>query len=160
MLKELREYTLPEHRETPAEQIHMTLQFIGDTPGSELDETIESVQRATAGLNAFELRPEFFITLPIDDMARLVAVETDSPPALLEIKRRLVTRLARTKRERTRGFTPHLTLCRFRNPARLAQPLREATSIAPFIVDRVVLMQSVLKPDGAVHTQLAEARLE
>ena len=159
LLEELRTYELPEHRATPVEQIHLTMQFIGDTPGSELDDTIESVQRAAAGLEAFDLTPKFFITLPEEGFARLVAAETDEPPALLEIKRRLVTRLARTQRERSRGFTPHFTLCRFRNPVRLKAPLREPTAIAPFRIDKLVLMRSTLAPSGATHTRVALAAL-
>ena len=160
MIDELRTYELPEHRETPADQLHLTMQFIGDTPGSALDDTIESVQRAAAGLERFELKPSWFITLPEEGFARLVAVETDEPPALLEIKRRLVTRLARTKRERSRGFRPHLTVCRFRNPARLQAPLREETEIPAFSVDRITLMKSTLSPSGAEHKELAAAQLE
>lgn len=159
LLTELRQYTLPEHREAPPEQVHLTMQFIGDTPGHQLDATIESVERAAAGLTRFELKPEFFITLPDVDLARLVAVETDSPATLLEIKRRLVTRLARTKRERNRSFRPHLTLCRFRIPVKLAQPLKESTEAPPFAVEHIALMQSILKPSGAEYVRVATAAL-
>jgi len=160
LLDELREYTVPEHRQVPADQVHLTMQFIGDTPGNQLDATIESVQRAAAGLTRFVLKPEFFITLPDDDLARLVAVETDSPPTLLEIKRRLVTRLARTKRERNRGFRPHFTLCRFRFPVKLGEPLKEPTEAPAFEVDHIALMQSILKPSGAEYMRVATAELQ
>jgi 2'-5' RNA ligase len=160
MIDELRTYEMPEHRETPAEQIHLTMQFIGDTPASALEETIESVERAAAGLERFELKPSWFITLPEEDAARLVAVETDEPPTLLEIKRRLVTRLARTRRERSRRFRPHLTLCRFTNPVRLKQPLREETAIPAFKVERIALMKSTLSPSGAEHKEVAAALLQ
>src|SRR5690606_23530157 len=46
MLEALRTLTLPDYRITPIEQVHLTLQFIGDTPARDLDETIESVRRA------------------------------------------------------------------------------------------------------------------
>ncbi len=159
MLDELRLYELPEHRVVPPAQIHLTMQFIGDTPASALDDTAESVSRAAAGLERFALSPQYFITLPAEGFARLVAIETDQPATLLEMKRRLVTRLARTKRERSRGFTPHFTVCRFRNPVRLKQPLREPAALPAFTVDKLALMQSVLSHDGATHTQVASAPL-
>src|SRR5690606_38982186 len=50
-------HDLPESRETPTEQIHLTLQFVGDTPVANLDAVRESVRRAASGLPAFELWP-------------------------------------------------------------------------------------------------------
>lgn len=159
MLAEFRTYEWPEHRETTIEQIHMTLQFIGDVLASRLDDIAESVERAAAGLKRFEVSPTHIITLPDVGHARLAAIETDGHPVLLEIKRRLVTRLARTAKDRSRNFRPHLTLCRFHIPVLLKEPLREDVELAPFAVDRIMLMKSTLRPDGAVHKQLAVVEL-
>lgn len=145
---------LPEHRAVPVDQVHLTLQFIGDTPAKELDTVIESVERACAGLSQCVLTPREWIALPERGPARLVAVETDAPPALLELQRRLARRLAtNVKANPTKGFRPHLTLCRFRSPAVLNAPLPELAQPAsmPFSVSQVVLMRSVLRPDGAEH---------
>lgn len=151
---------LPPHRLTPADQLHMTVQFIGDTPAQELDATIESVQRAAAGLQAFRLSLSRLITLPERGPARLIAAETEQHSTLAELHRRLVTRLARNVREKKRErFRPHFTLCRFRSPARglkVDGPLQ----IAPFQVDRIVLMRSTLRHEGASHHEVAACALE
>ena len=55
---------LPPFRATPPDQVHMTLQFIGDTPAKDLENTIESVRRSASGLAAFDLTPLRLITLP------------------------------------------------------------------------------------------------
>jgi 2'-5' RNA ligase len=158
---------LPPHRMTPAAQVHLTLHFLGDTPEGELDSVVESVSRSCAGLPAAELRATRFITLPKRGPARLVAVETDAPPTLLELQRRLARRLARRPRERPgQRYLPHITLCRFRTPGRLALP-DDALSLAevspeatvPFPLCEVKLMRSVLGSAGARHHELSCIRL-
>jgi len=142
---------LPEHRVTPAEQVHLTLLFIGETPAGELEQVRESVGRAASGIGAFALSPERVVALPRSGPTRLAAVETDAPPALLELVRRLARRLARTPRKDPADrFLPHLTLCRFRKPVEGVEVEREV-ELEPFAVDEVRLMRSVLRPEGAEH---------
>ncbi|MCC6676549.1 MAG: RNA 2',3'-cyclic phosphodiesterase [Phycisphaerales bacterium] len=158
MLQELDRLDLPRYRPTPAEQVHLTLQFIGDRSTHELDEVRESVERSAAGLHGFELKPSRLTALPQRGPARLVACETDAPPELLEIHRRLAHRLARNPREHGGDrFLPHFTLCRFAAPARirLSQPL----ALPAFRIDAVLLMRSVLMPDRAKHREVARIPL-
>ncbi len=159
LARSLQSHDLPEHRIVPAEQVHMTLHFIGDVPAKQLDATIESVQRATAGISAFDLSVQRLITLGQRGSARLIAAETDRPPELLEIHRRLVTRLARSARQNpSHRFRPHLTLCRFKKPTKriaLDSPL----DAEPFRVQQVVLMKSTLRSDGAQHHEIMSCAL-
>jgi 2'-5' RNA ligase len=159
MAKALERLKLPPHKPTPREQIHLTLQFIGDVPQRELDETIESVQRAASGLEPFTLTPQRLITLPERGPARLIAAESDAPATLMELQRRLAVRLARNIREKDdRPFRPHLTLCRFRSPARgvtMDQPL----AADAFEVSQILLMRSVLMPSGARHEEVSAQKL-
>jgi 2'-5' RNA ligase len=155
MLEALANLELPPHRATRPEQVHMTLQFIGDTPVKDLEATIESVERARSGLPPAELAPVRLMALPKRGPARLVAAETDAPPTLLELHRRLAVRLAGNVRQRPGDrFLPHLTLCRFRAPARIG-PLDEPLALAAFPVGEVKLMRSTLHPDGARHHEVA-----
>lgn len=156
LLESLSRLELPAHRAVPAAQIHLTSQFIGDTPAKRLPEVVESVERSCAGLEAFALTPLRLIALPQTGPARLVAAETDAPAALLELHRRLAHRLAKNARERPGDkFLPHLTLCRFTTagaaPAGLPSPLE----VGPFPVRHVTLLRSVLLRDGAEHRPVA-----
>lgn len=151
LLMALNQHQLPEHRLTPIEQIHMTVQFIGDTPARELDSTIESVQRSCSGINSFSLQSLSLISLPERGPARLIAVELDSAPALLEMHRRLVGRLARQPRDRQR-FRPHMTLCRFGLPTRFK--IKNAITVPEFTVKQVKLMRSTLATTGAQHHEV------
>lgn len=151
MLAGLRSLRLPRHRETPPEQIHLTLLFIGERSGKELGAVEESVDRACAGINRFSLRPERLISLPERGRARLVAAEAAAPPELLEIHRRLVARLARSPhRDSADRFRPHFTLCRFAHGER-AGAIDEPLEAPGFTVEEVVLVRSVLRPNGAEH---------
>ena len=94
LIETVKQMDLPAHRLTPEAQVHMTVQFIGDTPARELDATVESVMRAASGLTAFDLTPMELIALPERGPARLIAAQTDSPPQLMELQRRLASRLA------------------------------------------------------------------
>jgi len=161
MIKSLRAiHGLPDLRETPLEQIHLTLQFIGDVAVKDLDRTIESIERAASGLRAFDLKPLRLISLPDRDVARLIACETDAPPEALELHRRLAVRLAHdtTREDAADRYRPHLTLARFRRPTRLDAISRDV-SILPFSVDRILLVRSILRPRGAEHVPVREVTL-
>ena len=83
---------LPDYRPVPVEQVHMTLQFIGDTPAPQLDQTKETVLRSTGGVKCFDLQPRLLIKLPERGPARLIAAEATRPPGLVEVHRRLAAR--------------------------------------------------------------------
>ncbi len=154
MLAALRRLELARHREVEPEQVHMTLQFIGERSVAELEGVAESVGRSCAGVGAFRLAPAALITLPERGRPRLVAAETDCPAQLAEIHRRLAHRLAREPRKDAADrFRPHMTLCRFLHGER-PRPLAVALDTPPFLVSRVVLVRSVLKPQGAEHAEV------
>lgn len=147
--------SLPLHASTPHDQIHLTLQFIGDTPLQRLAEVTESVERSVSGLPGFTLSPLVLRTLPLKGPPRLIAVQTDAPPTLLEIHRRLVHRLARRPRDASaEPFLPHLTLARF-NAGLPASPLTVPADAPPFAVTDIRLVRSRLRTGGAIHDTLA-----
>jgi 2'-5' RNA ligase len=145
-------------RPVPAAQVHLTLVFIGNRDSRELDATLASVEASVRGLPAFPLRPVRLVPLPRPGLARTIAAETDRPATLLEIHERLVRRLARNPSPRPRdSFRPHLTLGRFRHEVACELDLPLAT--APFRVESVAVLASDLRPDGAVHRELARLTL-
>ena len=159
VLEQLRTLGLPDHREVAPEQVHLTLQFIGDTDVRELERVKESVERSCSGIPPVTLTPERLVTLPNRGPPRLVACETDAPGDLLEIHRRLAHRLARRSRENASDrFLPHLTLCRFARTAR-AHTVDLPVEIDPFTIDVVRLMRSRLMPGGAEHVEVAAYEL-
>lgn len=156
---------LPPCRITPLEQIHLTLLFIGDTPARQLETVSESIERACSGIGPFHLTPQNFIALPDekpDEPARLIAIECDAPPLLLELQRRLAARLAgKPRTKQGKPFRPHFTLCRFRPPVVLEQGLSNIPlAKQPIAVNTIHLMRSTLKPTGAQHDQVGMFELK
>jgi 2'-5' RNA ligase len=149
---------LPEYSPTPVHQMHLTMMFLGDRRTSHLDSIRESVAASCRGLRACFLTVERLVALPESGPKRLIAAETDSPPSLDELHRRLVSRLAHRGRTDPDRFLPHLTLCRFRGSGveftleERADRVRELR----LEVSRVCLVRSVLHPLGARHQQVAE----
>jgi len=144
---------LPPHRTTALDQLHLTVLFLGDVAARELPALQESVERAAAAVEPFELAPERLAALPEQGLPRLIAAVTDAPRPLLELRRRLVARLAANK-VKSSEFLPHFTLCRFGAPVKFELP-SSALRCAPFRVDALSLQDSVLRQDGAEHRQLA-----
>ncbi len=158
LLDALEGLALPPHRATPLDQVHMTVLFVGEVPERDLAATAESVERAAAGIAAFELAVERMLPLPDRGPARLIAAGTNAPGALVELRRRLVARLV-TPRPKEAPFRPHLTLCRFRAPTRFALPPQGTPAPPPFRVDAISLQRSILRPDGAEHRQVLRVPL-
>lgn len=159
LLDALAQLPLAPHRATPPEQVHLTLQFIGNVQARDLDGVVESVRRAAAGIGPFTITPRRLITLPEKGPPRLVAATTDAPPQLLELHRRLAHRLARNpRRDGADRYLPHLTLCRFAGDA-TASRLDEPISTPPFAITHIALMRSILRPGGSEHRELERVDL-
>ncbi len=141
-------------RRVPSADIHLTLQFIGDTRVRDLDDAIESVRRASSGITPFMLTPQRRILLPPRGRARVLAVETDAPSEVLELHRRLAQRFARAgRRNAADRYLPHLTIARFSGSGRSPRPVLSPgpLPIDPFPVESICLVKSVLRPGGATH---------
>lgn len=154
LLDQLSALSLRDVRPSPGEQVHLTLQFIGDTDARELPEVQESVERAAAGLTPASVEVLGLMSLPQRGRARLVAAELASHPTMLELHRRLALRLARNARERSGDrFLPHMTLGRF--PSGSGERVEAPVQPLRFEIAEAVLVESLLKPQGAEHRPVA-----
>ena len=154
LLSALAGQSLPEHRQVAAEQVHLTLHFIGEIDSRQLDEVRESVERSASGLECFSLAITSLISLPERGETRLVAARCASHSTLEELHRRLVHRLARKKQGRE-DFLPHMTLVRLRVPTRMER-VELPLDRVEFPVRAIHLVQSHLQTGGAVHRTVAE----
>ncbi len=149
---------LPEKvRLTTEEQVHLTLVFLGEIDERQLPDVKESVERSAAGVPPFVLCAKRMMMLPERGQPRLIAVETDAPAGLLEIQRRLASRLALDRGKKHEAFLPHFTVARFAGAKveRAELEMREEG----FQVGEVRLMSSHLRASGAVHEAVKVVRL-
>ena len=93
--------------------------------------------------------PELLVTMI--DINRNIAA------GLMELQRRLVTRLARNPRKDAGDrFRPHLTLCRFRAATRIP-PLATPLDMPSFPVATIALVRSTLLGPGGAHHETVRA---
>jgi 2'-5' RNA ligase len=146
----------------PAENLHLTLKFLGEIEPERLGAVREAVQAAVASLPRFEWRPGGIGAFPSavapaivwagaeEGAGRLVALASSVEDAVASA---CVARDARP-------FSPHVTIGRARSGAgrlRLAAALAAARyrSEAAVETERVTLFRSRLGAAGAVYEPLA-----
>jgi len=159
--------TDPKLRPVPAENLHLTLAFLGFRPEEEVGAIAEAVAESAGPAPLVELGNP--VPRPPRGRARVFALPAVSPGAeLLQggLRERLVA--GGFFEPEKRPFWPHLTVARVRpegrgsrRPAFVAQPpgalpawLREV-----FLGVRMTLYRSELKPEGARYVSLAQVEL-
>ncbi|MBW1988795.1 MAG: RNA 2',3'-cyclic phosphodiesterase [Deltaproteobacteria bacterium] len=148
------------------EALHLTLRFLGDVERGRVGEISAAMDNAAAGVAPFTLCATGMGVFPGFSRPRVVWVGLDGDVSPLRgLFSRLEDELFEIGFEREpRRFHPHLTLGRARgrmDPNRTVAAVDSCTGLGsePFTVDRFVLYQSDLLPEGARHTPLYTARL-
>lgn len=155
-------------RWTPPEQLHITLQFLGDIRPEQADALTTRLRDAARAALSIEAawRPavEAFPTLRTprvlwvglrqgEDMVNALAARILEGTAALGIP------------AEERAFHAHATLGRVRSPAdavRVGCAVQTVTgwpATVAFRLETLVLMESLLTPQGPIHTPLATLRL-
>lgn len=151
---------LPGANWTPAENLHLTLVFLGD----QHRRTLEDLDAALLGVDAapFELTLSGLGAFGGRDPRLLYADVVESPPLrLLQAKVATAARRAEIALD-GRRYAPHVTLARWGrgrvSAERLGAYLRAQSlfSAAPFEVSRFGLYRSELGRDQAHHELMAE----
>jgi len=152
----------------PKHNYHITLRFLGDIdPGLsvDLDELCRDVCNK---FEPFECMMDQVGAFPNVDRARVIWVGGEAPPSFRRLSQTLSERLIDLGFPEARNESlVHVTLARIKNRPDPALPglVSELNPIAPLkmTVDRVMLMESMLKPQGVEYspvftTKLGESR--
>lgn len=149
-------------RWTPADNLHLTLVFLGWQPAESLNPASEVLRHAAAGIPAFHLglgRPG---TFGPPRAPRVLWVEAVQPQARLQQLRDALERELRASGIPfdEKPFASHITLGRSNKNMR-GRPvlLAQSPPTAMRSIDRVVLFQSRLSARGADYHVLASAQL-
>ncbi len=139
--------------------IHITLKFIGEVP----DKRIEAIDTALTSLTwkAFTVTVSGVGFFPGNRSPRVFWAGIKAP-TMQELAEQLDSRLESLGFEKeNREFRPHITLARARD-AKIDSLFVNAASryaehaFGSFIVDRIYLFKSILKPSGAVYQRIKE----
>ncbi len=155
-------------RWVPAENIHLTLKFLGDVSVHNLPLLEDALRAEALGRTAFALSVGGLGAFPSENQPRVLWVGVEAPDVLMSLQRGIESRMERLGYAREkRSFNPHLTLGRVSRSAtarevrQVARLLREYKLgfLGVSEVEAVHLFRSDLRPAGAVYTRLFSAPL-
>jgi 2'-5' RNA ligase len=145
---------LPGARWVRPEGIHLTLRFLGPSEPETLERLKPRLAAAAAACPAAVVPLHGFGLFPERGAPRVLWVAAPLPQACLELARACERAAVECGYPpETRGFSPHLTLARWRDRAPRPELDRRALGVAR--LDNLVLFSSTLRPTGAVYTPLA-----
>ena len=150
-------------RWVPAENIHLTLKFLGDISSSQLDIIKRTLIGEAGRHGAFELSIGRLGAYPTPRRPRVIWVGVDAPAALKTLQHNIDNALERLSFEKeNKPFSPHLTLGRVNQHASMQDLQRISTALEktslPVLgtmhVTHITVFKSDLRPSGAVYTSL------
>lgn len=146
---------MPGARWVKADNLHLTLRFVGEADGATYEALRETLGEARG--RPFELALGGLGHFPPRGAPRVLwaGVERSEPLAALQRRAERAVQAAGVPPE-GRGYSAHLTLARLeRTPARAVGEYLAANNLfkaGPFRVESFALLSSKLRPDGPVYT--------
>ncbi|MCD5390965.1 RNA 2',3'-cyclic phosphodiesterase [candidate division NPL-UPA2 bacterium] len=149
-----------------AENIHITLKFLGYILESQLKDIFKAADESIEGTSPFTLSFSGLGVFPKLQNPRVVWMGVkEGKEELVRISRNLEEILNRCGFEKEeRPFHPHLTLGRVKSPRNRDSLIKaieseKDRSAGSMQVEELVVMQSLLKPGGAEYSALHVSRL-
>lgn len=163
--RELKPLALGDVRWTNAEQLHLTLKFLGNFPASSVEAVKHTLKGVCVGVRPFALQASGVGFFPNAHSPRVIWVGfEDGQNALADLQKRVATLLDPfVQKPGEEKFLAHATLGRFQKyrQYKCEKLLPRATELRDHVfgewrVEDVGLFRSELSPDGARHTRLAD----
>ena len=152
---------------TRAEGMHLTLKFLGEVADQKVPEIMSNLRNAAEGIGPLGLSVSGVGTFPNPKNARVawigIAGDIEQLMRLQVAVENAMVLLGMAREERK--FTPHLTLGRIKyirsrdTWIKTLEGIKDI-SLPGFEVTSVSLMQSELKPAGAVYTEMGRVELK
>lgn len=148
------------------ENLHFTLRFLGQISEPQLIRVRKAARDASAGIAPFRIRLSGIGAFPNSRRPQVVwAGIRDGAEAMGGLARRLDDALAAERfPKEPRGFTPHLTLARVKDARQWGDlsrvlPTFEGEDVGEEEVRSLLVMESLLRPQGPIYTPVEEVRL-
>lgn len=148
-----------------ADNLHLTLKFLGSTPEEMLPEIKEALAGVAKRHGVFRLRFKGAGVFPSRKRPRVVWIGVEDSDRLVTIQMEVEAAMAALGYEaENRPYSPHLTIGRLKSPRRREVLLKELDALSgeefgEHGVAEVALMRSTLKPGGAEYSKLFGAPL-
>lgn len=150
----------------PAENLHLTLKFLGETPEDSIYGLKEKLSMITAHNDPLEVHLHGIGIFPDKKRPRVVWIDLIDSEGLKTLQEKVEeSALSLGFIGELRSFSPHLTIGRIRSSKGKEQLLRTIDTLKDkdfgnISVNKISLMKSELKPAGAQYTTLAEFYLK
>lgn len=147
------------------DNMHLTLKFLGKTPGNVLPKVQESLFNVVLSYNPFYIRIQGIGVFPNRKYPRVIWVGVEDSDILKRLQIDIENAMALLGFEKEqRSYKPHLTLGRVRShkgtmPLVLDLNTFQDKEFGNIHVKKIKLMESVLKPHGAMYSCLYEIQL-
>ncbi len=146
---------VPGARPVTADQLHLTLRFVGDVDGATFQDIREQLRELSAPPISLSISGVGHFPPRGQPRVLWAGVESSGELIILRNKVNRILRLCDIPPEQ-RKFHPHITLARLKNssPHRVARFLTQNSLLRtpPLSVRQLTLFSSILSPKGAVHT--------
>jgi 2'-5' RNA ligase len=145
-------------RWVPAENLHVTLKFLGHISEEMVERVKERLYNITASFKPFRLRFNGIGFFPDRRRPRVIWIDISDSDVLKGLQEKVEEELVEIGIEKEdRRFSPHLTIGRVRSQHDIERLIRFVETIKDrefgiIDVDRVYLMKSDLRPGGAQYS--------
>ena len=147
------------------DNIHITIRFLGEISPETRDLVERVLRNAALEFSPFGVTVEELGAFPSLRKPRVLWVGIGrGKKELRSLHSKIEKKLAEAGiPAEKRSYKPHITIGRLKRPPgsdKLADIVGRERVISSFVVDKVVLFKSELRPEGAVHSAIYEASLK
>ncbi len=149
-------------RKQPAEQMHITLRFLGETSAAKTE--VIKTKLAAGRVSAFTVRVEGAGAFPEKGRPKIIWAGVEKTKLLMRLQQRIEEVCVSSGfAPEKRAFTPHVTIGKVKK-ARTKKVRKwinqhKKLNVAEFYTDRFVLYESRPKGGGVVHEAVEEYEL-
>ncbi|NWF97925.1 MAG: RNA 2',3'-cyclic phosphodiesterase [Nitrospirae bacterium] len=149
-----------------ADNLHITLKFLGNTPEKLIAEIRDKISILAKSYKPFYIKIKGTGVFPNIKYPRICWIGIEYPDTFIKLQKDIDKSMKQLGfKEEERDFKPHLTIGRIRSKKGTLNIIKELDNNAlkefgNVFVDSLKIMRSVLKPTGSEYSSLHEIKLD
>ena len=163
-----RDYPTEGMRYTAPQNLHLTLQFLGETDEYQIPKIISKIDKICQNFSEFDLEFANLGAFPSRRNPRIIWLGVNNPQPVTALAKAIISDTGLVQDPEKAQFSPHLTLGRVTEDARgISSEMFSklfaklgSVNVGSTRIREVLLYQSVLKPGGPVYTVLSRHALK
>ena len=163
-----RDYPTEGMRYTAPQNLHLTLQFLGETDEYQIPKIISKIDKICQNFSEFDLEFANLGAFPSRRNPRIIWLGVNNPQPVTALAKAIISDTGLVQDPEKAQFSPHLTLGRVTEDARgISSEMFSklfaklgSVNVGTTRIREVLLYQSILKPGGPVYTVLSRHALK